>query len=71
MNEQERIEAVVKSVKNINRDLPEAEIVLFLMSVKENTIMEYMQKNGMYKPANPWGLVETTKKFWKMRIFKI
>ncbi|MFR2570542.1 MAG: hypothetical protein ACLS90_02410 [Clostridia bacterium] len=44
MNEQERIEAVVKSVKNINRDLPEAEIVLFLMSVKENTIMEYMQK---------------------------
>lgn len=61
MNEQERIEAVVKSVKNINRDLPEAEIVLFLMSVKENTIMEYMQKNGMYKPANPWGLVETTK----------
>ena len=31
------------------------------MSIKENTIMEYMQKNGMYKPTNPWGLVETTK----------
>lgn len=61
MNEQERIDAVVNSVKSINKNLPEAEIVLFLMSIKENTIMEYMQKNGMYKPANPWGLVETTK----------
>lgn len=62
MKEQERIDAVVNSVKSINKHLPEAEIVLFLMSVKENTIMEYMQKNGMYKPANPWGLVETTKR---------
>ena len=61
MNEQERIDAVVNSVKSINKNLPKAEIVLFLMSIKENTIMEYMQKNGMYKPANPWGLVETTK----------
>ena len=61
MKEQERIDAVVNSVKSINKHLPEAEIVLFLMSVKKNTIMEYMQKNGMYKPANPWGLVETTK----------
>ena len=61
MNEQERIDSVVNSVKSISKDLPEAEIVLFLMSIKENTIMEYMQKNGMYKPANPWGLVETTK----------
>lgn len=61
MNEQERIDAVVNSVKSINKNLPEAEIVLFLMSIKENTIMEYMQKNGMYRPANPWGLVETTK----------
>ena len=61
MNEQERIDSVVNSVKSINKNLPEAEIVLFLMSIKENTIMEYMQKNGMYRPANPWGLVETTK----------
>lgn len=61
MNEQERIDSVVNSVKSISKDLPEAEIVLFLMSIKENTIMEYMQKNGMYKPTNPWGLVETTK----------
>lgn len=61
MNEQERIEAVVNSVKMISRVLPEAEIVLFLMSVRENTIMEYMQKNGMYQPANPWGLVEVTR----------
>lgn len=61
MNEQERINSVVNSVKSINKNLPETEIVLFLMSIKENTIMEYMQKNGMYRPANPWGLVETTK----------
>lgn len=61
MNEQERIDAVVNSVKGISKNLPKAEIVLFLMSIKENTIMEYMQKNGIYKPANPWGLVETTK----------
>lgn len=61
MREQERIDAVVNSVKTISRDLPEAEIVLFLMSVKENTVMEYMQTNGMYQPANPWGLVEVTK----------
>lgn len=62
MSEQERIDAVVNSIKSISKNLPEAEIVLFLMSTKENTIMEYMQKNGVYKPANPWGAVETTKK---------
>ena len=61
MSEQERINAVVSSVKSINKNLPNAEIVLFLMSIKENTIMEYMQEKGIYKPANPWGLVETTK----------
>lgn len=61
MNEQERVEAVYNSVKNISQKLPEADIVLFLMSVKENTIMEYMQQKGLYEPANPWGLVETTK----------
>jgi len=61
MNEQERIDSVISSVKSIVKNLPEAEIVLFLMSIKENTIMEYMQKNGMYSLANPWGLVETTK----------
>ena len=32
------------------------------MSVKEYTIMEWMHKKGVYTPANPWGLVETTKK---------
>ena len=61
MNEQERIDSVVNSVKSISKNLPEAEVVLFLMSIKENTIMEYMQKKGIYTPANPWGLVETTK----------
>ena len=70
MKEQERINAVVNSVKMISRDLPEAEIVLFLMSVKENTIMEHMQKNGMYQPANPWGLVETTKQILRDKNIK-
>ena len=62
MSEQERIDAVVNSVKMISRDLPEAEIVLFLMSVKENTIMEQMQIEGRYQLANPWGFVEATKR---------
>lgn len=57
MNEQERIQALVNSVKNISNDLSKAEIVIYLMSVKENTIMEDMLKKGIYKPANPWGLV--------------
>ncbi|MCI9287777.1 MAG: hypothetical protein HFJ57_07505 [Clostridia bacterium] len=61
MSEQERIDSVVDSVKSISRDLPEADIVLFLMSIKENTIMEFMQSEGIYKLPNPWGLVETTR----------
>lgn len=61
MNEQERLNSVTNSIKTISTNFPKADIVLFLMSVKENTIMEYMQKHGFYKPANPWGLVETTK----------
>ena len=62
MNEQQRIDAVVNSVKRISKNLPEAEVILFLMSVKEYTILEYMYKHGMYELANPWGLIETTKK---------
>lgn len=62
MSEQERIQSVVQSVKNISINFSKADIVLFLMSIKENTIMEYMYKKGIYKLANPWGLVETTSK---------
>ena len=61
MSEQERIDAVVDSVKSISDNLPAADIVLFLMSVKENTIMEFMQKEGMYRLPDPWGLVEATR----------
>lgn len=61
MNEQERVDSVVQSVKDIHTQFPNTDIVLFLMSIKENTIMEYMYKQGIYKPANPWGLVEVTK----------
>lgn len=61
MSEQKRMNAVVNSVKTISREFPEAEIVLFLMSVKENTIIEQMQAKGMYQPPNPWGLVEVTR----------
>lgn len=62
MNEHERIDAVIDSVKSISKGLPEAEIVLFLMSVKENTIMNFMHENGIYELPNPWGLVEIVKK---------
>jgi len=61
MNEKERINSVFNSVKNISTFYPNADIVLFLMSVKENTILEYIKNKGLYKPANPWGLVELTK----------
>lgn len=61
MSEQERIDAVVGSVRSISDNLPEADIVLFLMSVKENTIMEFMQREGIYRLPNPWGLVEATR----------
>ena len=62
MNEQERINSVIDSLKNINKDLPKAEATLFLMSTKENTILEYMSKKGWYKSPNSWGLVEITKR---------
>lgn len=61
MNEGERICAVIKSLKKIKNNLPKAGTTLFLMSVKENTILEYMQKNGWYKLPNQWGLVEMTR----------
>ncbi len=53
---------IVQEIKNISINFSKADIVLFLMSIKENTIMEYMYKKGIYKLANPWGLVETTSK---------
>lgn len=62
MSEKERVEAVISSIKNISQNLPKADIALFLMSVKENTIMEYMKRKGFYTPANPWGLVEVTRR---------
>lgn len=61
MNEQERVNSVIESIKYISSNLPKSEIVLFLMSIKENTIMEEMSKKGFYQSANPWGLVEVTK----------
>jgi len=62
MNEEERINSVIDSLRKINRDLPKAEATLFLMSSKENTIMDYMRRKGVYKPPNPWGFVELTKR---------
>lgn len=32
------------------------------MSSKENTIMDYMLRKGVYKPPNPLGFVELTKR---------
>lgn len=62
MTEKERIEAVINSLKEIERNLPDANVVLFLMSVKENTKMEQMYKQGVYRMPNPWGLIETIRK---------
>ena len=65
MNEKERIEATYNSVKEISRQMPESAIVLFLMSVKENTIMEEMFKNEIYNLPNPWGFIELINKILK------
>lgn len=62
MIESERIDAVVESIKQVHSTLPNAEVTLFLMSVKENTILEYMHKMGVYKLPNPWGFIEVTKR---------
>jgi len=61
MNEQERIESVTSSVSKIADQYPNAEVILFLMSIKENTILEQLHNLGIYQMPNPWGLVETTR----------
>lgn len=61
MIEEERMKALYCSIKQIHQDYPNAEVTLFLMSVKENTMMEYMKQKGHYQLPNPWGLVEVTK----------
>ena len=71
MNEQEKIEAVINSVKTISRDLPEVEVVLFLMSVKENTIMEYMQKKECISQLIHGDWLRQQGKFYPIQILKI
>lgn len=62
MIESERIDSVINSIKQVHRNLPNAEVTLFLMSIKENTILKYMYDMGVYKKPNPWGFIEVTKK---------
>lgn len=62
MIESERIDSVIESIKQIHNNLPDAEVTLFLMSIKENTILEYMHRMGAYKLPNPWGFIELTKR---------
>lgn len=62
MIESERIDSVIESIKQVHSNLPNAEVTLFLMSVKENTILEYMYNMGVYKMPNPWGFIEVTKR---------
>lgn len=60
--EDERIEAMIENIRYANRNLPNAGIVVFLMSIKDNTIMQDMYNNGHYKLPNPWGFIEAAKK---------
>lgn len=62
MIEIERIDSVLNSIKQVHHNLPDAEITLFLMSVKENTILQYMYESGVYRMPNPWGFIELTKR---------
>lgn len=62
MNEEERINSLLESLKYMSENMPDAEPVIFLMSVKDNTFLQYMKQNGFYKLPNPWGFVELTKR---------
>lgn len=62
MIESERIDSVIESIKQVHHNLPNAEVTLFLMSVKENTILKYMYNIGAYTMPNPWGFIEVTKR---------
>ena len=59
--EDERIEAMAQNIKYVKENLPNAGLILFLMSVKDNTIMNNMYKSGYYKLPNPWGFVEAAR----------
>lgn len=58
MTEKERIDSTYESVRKISQKMPNAAVVLFLMSIKENTFLEEMKKNGQFELPNPWGFVE-------------
>lgn len=60
-NENERINSMVENIRFANENLPDAGIVIFLMSLKDNTIMKHMKNNGFYELPNPWGFVEAIK----------
>lgn len=64
--ENERINSMIENVKYVNKNLTDAEIVVFLMSIKDNTIMQHMQNNGFYELPNPWGFVEAIKEILKI-----
>ena len=47
MNENERIESTYNSIRNISKMMPKAKVIIFLMSIKEHTILEEMYARGM------------------------
>lgn len=57
--ENERIISMMDNIKYANENLPDAGITIFLMSIKDNTIMQHMKINGYYELPNPWGFVES------------
>ena len=61
LTEDERIEAMRNNIRYAKDHLPNAGIILFLMSIKDNTIMKNMQEQGHYRLPNPWGFVEVAK----------
>ena len=65
MNENERIESTYNSIRNISKMMPKAKVIIFLMSIKEHTILEEMYVRGLYKLPNPWGFVYTSKKIFE------
>lgn len=62
MQEEERIKSVLESLEYMVENMPDAEPVIFLMSVKDNTFLKWMKENNYYEMPNPWGLPELIKR---------
>ncbi|MBU2406590.1 MAG: hypothetical protein KKA26_01250, partial [Nanoarchaeota archaeon] len=66
LTEKEAIEDVVKTIKDILKDVDETHpikwIILMVMNIKPNTLIEWEYKKGLYQPPLLWSVVEILKR---------